>query len=173
MALKFAKREKYFVTIAACLFLVFSFLQFLIFPFFERMDDFKKGIKAKERDFEEMTVLSAKYRDLKKGSMEMENLLNRRDKSFTLFSFLERAAGEAKVKENIKYMKPSTGKGTGPYKESLIEMKLEGVTIEQLVGYLYRIEKPEDLIIIKRISINDNKKEESHLDSIIQILTFQ
>ena len=70
-------------------------------------------------------------------------------------------------------MKPSNPQGTGPYKESMIEMKLEGITLNQLVGYLYRIESPENIIGIKRISIKENKKESGYLDAILQVLTFQ
>ncbi len=70
-------------------------------------------------------------------------------------------------------MKPSISSGTGPYKESMVEMKLEAITLRQLVGYLYRIESPDDLINIKRISISQNKKEQGYLDAIIQVLTFQ
>ena len=70
-------------------------------------------------------------------------------------------------------MKPSDSQGTGPYKESMVEMKLEGITLNQLVGYLYRIESPENIISIKRISITENKKESGYLDTILQVLTFQ
>jgi general secretion pathway protein M len=173
MALKLAKREKYIVSTGVCLVSLFFLFQLLIFPFFEKRDSYQKGIKVKESDLKEITVLSERYNKLKMDSMQMESILDKRNKGFTLFSFLERAAGEAKVKDHIKYMKPSSSKGPGPYKESLVEMKLENITLGQLVGYLYRIEKPEDLILVKRISINDNKKEEGYLDSIIQILTFQ
>jgi hypothetical protein len=55
----------------------------------------------------------------------------------------------------------------------MVEMKLESITVDQLVRYLYKIEDPDDLIFIKRISITDNKKEEGYLDSIIQVITFQ
>jgi len=52
-------------------------------------------------------------------------------------------------------------------------MKLEGITLDQLVRYLYRIEHPDDLVFVKRLSITDNRKEEGYLDSIIQVVTFQ
>ncbi|MFC1867515.1 hypothetical protein ACFL0H_05215 [Thermodesulfobacteriota bacterium] len=171
--MKFAKREKYFVSIAACLIAAFFLFQFLIFPFFEKKDRLQRGIKAKEEGLKEIAILSSEYQNHKKSSQNMEGILSNRERGFTLFSFLERAAGEARVKNHMKYMKPSTSKGSGPYKESMVEIKLEGITINQLVDYLYRIEKPGDLVFIKRLSINDNKKEAGYLDSILQVLTFQ
>ena len=103
----------------------------------------------------------------------MDRLLTRRKKGFTLYSFLERAAGEAEVKDHIKYIKPSASKGKGPYKESMIEMELNAITLNQLVGYLYRIESPENVMKIKRISITENKKGPGYIDAILQVLTFQ
>ena len=68
-------------------------------------------------------------------------------------------------------MKPSTSKGTGPYKESIVEMKLETVTMKQLVRYLERIESPQNVVNTKRISIKGNKKEAGYLDVVLQVLT--
>ena len=55
----------------------------------------------------------------------------------------------------------------------MVEMKLEAITLPQLVGYLYRIESPDDVVNIKRISISENKKEQGYLDAILQVITFQ
>jgi hypothetical protein len=70
-------------------------------------------------------------------------------------------------------MKPSISTGSGLYKESLVEMKLEAITLQQLIGYLYRIESPDDAVSIKRISIDENKRKSGSLDAILQVLTFQ
>jgi hypothetical protein len=45
--------------------------------------------------------------------------------------------------------------------------------LQQLIGYLYRIESPDHVVSIKRISIRENKKESGYLDAILQVLTFQ
>ena len=55
----------------------------------------------------------------------------------------------------------------------MVEMKLVAITLKQLTQYLHRIESPEDLRSIKRISIKQNKKEAGYLDAVLQALTFQ
>ena len=168
-----AKRERYFVGMAACAILVFLLFQFLISPFFEKRARMQRGIRAREVGLRKIISLSTEYEGYTRESQEVQQLLARRKKGFTLFAFLERAAGEAGVKENIEYMKPSTSKDAGPFKESMVEMKLEAVTLNQLTEYLYRIESPKDLISIKRISIKQNRKEAGYLDAVLQALTFQ
>ena len=50
-------------------------------------------------------------------------------------------------------------------------MKLEGISLEQLVRYLYQIESPEHAVNIKRLSIKENKREAGALDATLQVLT--
>lgn len=171
--MKLAKREKYLIFAAAGCVVVFLVLQFLIFPFFESKRRIAGGLKAKETGLDEIIKLSAEYQTYQRSSQGIEQALAKRKRGFTLFAFLEEAAGKAEVKANIKYMKPSGSSGTGPYKESTVEMKLEAITLEQLIGYLYRIESPDNLVNVKRISINENKKEAGYLDAVMQVLTFQ
>lgn len=172
--MRLARRERYLVSVAACCLVIFIILQFLVFPFFEKKRRVQRGLSTKEQGIEEMVRLSAEFRAHQKGSQGVQQSLAKRQKGFTLFSFLENAAGEAQIKARIKYMKPSVSSaGTGPYKESMVEMKLEAITLQQLVGYLYRIESPNDLVNIKRISISENKKEQGYLDAILQVITFQ
>jgi len=171
--MRLARRERYLVSLAACCIAIFLVFQFLVFPFFENRRRIQRGLKAKEKGLEEIMKLKADYQAYQKGSQNIQQALAKRKEGFTLFSFLEKAAGEAEVKARIKYMKPSVSSGTGPYKESMVEMKLEVITLPQLVGYLYRIESPDDLVSIKRISISENKKEQGYLDAILQVITFQ
>ena len=171
--MKLARREKHFVSVAVLFIAIFLLFQFLIFPFFETRGRVQRGVKAKEDGLKEILRLSSEYQRYRGGSQGIKQILARRNKGFTLFSFLEKAAGDAEVKAHIKYMKPSTSIGHGLYKESLVEMKLEEVTLQQLIGYLYRIESPDNVVSIKRISIKETKKRSDYLDAILQVLTFQ
>ena len=171
--MKLGKREKYLVWLGAGSIAVFFIFLFIIFPFFDDRDRTRRGVRAKEEGLKEIMMLSAEYQALKKGSQGIQNILAERKSNFTLFSFLESAAGDAEVKAHIKYMKPSDSQDAGPYKESMVEMKLEGITLKQLVGYLYRIESPENAIRVKRVSVKESKGAAGYMDAILQVLTFQ
>ena len=173
--MKLAKREKYLVYGTACAITIFLLFEFLIFPVFEKKERFQRGIREKEIALKEILTLSADYQAYQNSTKVIKEILNNRKKGFTLFSYLEGAAGKAGVKDHIKYMKPNVSKGIGSnsYKESTVEIKLEGVTLKQLIGFLYRIESPENIISIKRISIKKNKQKTGYLDTIMQVLTFK
>jgi len=169
--MKLARREKYFIGIGGTALGIFFLAQLLIFPLLDNRKRLQRSVEVKEAGLRDMLRMQAEYQNYQSGSQGMERFLANRKRGFTLFSFLEQAAGAAEVKEHIKYMKPSTSKGNGPYKESMVEIKLETITMKQLVGYLHRIESPKNVTSIKRISIKGNKKEPGYLDVVLQVLT--
>ena len=170
--MQLAKREKYLISLAVIVIVLALVVELAVMPFVERRDRYAANVKANQVNLQEMVQLRQEYLALQQDANILAQRLAGRQKSFTLFSFLEKAAGEAEVKENIKYMKPSATSGKGPFKESLVEMKLERITLGQMVGYLKLIESPENLVSVKRVSIQANKKETQFLDVILQVLTF-
>jgi general secretion pathway protein M len=168
-----SKREKYFVSTALCAVAIFCLLHFIIIPFFEKRERLERGCRAKEKVFEEISALSAEYQAYEKRSLGIRSIIERREKGFTLFSFLEKTAGDTTVKDHIKYMKPSEPQSTGLYKETMVEIKLEGITLKQLVDYLYHVELSENAICLKRISIKENKGETGYIDAVLQVVTFR
>ena len=170
--MQLAKREKYLIFLAVIVIVLALVIQLGIMPFVEKKEQYSNKVTANQKNLQEMVNLRQEYLVLQQGSDILAQRLAKRPKSFTLFSFLEKAAGEAGVKENIKSMKPSASSTKGPFKESLVEMKLERITLGQMVGYLKLVESPHMLVSLKRISIQSNKKETQYLDAILQVLTF-
>ena len=170
--MQLAKREKYLIALSVIVIVFAVVLQLAIMPFLEKREQLKNSVAGKQNNLQQMAALRQEYLLLQQDSNTLAQRLTSREQSFTLFSFLEKAAGDAGVKENIKYMKPSASSGTGPFKESLVEMKLERITLGQMVGYLKLIESPDKLVSLKRVSIQSNKKETQFLDAILQVLTF-
>ncbi|GBE11851.1 hypothetical protein BMS3Abin13_00127 [bacterium BMS3Abin13] len=52
-------------------------------------------------------------------------------------------------------------------------MKLQAVSLQQLVDFLRLVESPENVVAIKRIAIQQNTKEESTLDVIMQVVSLK
>lgn len=169
--MKLAQREKRLIAVAAGVVAVAFLIQVLVMPVLENRRRLQRGITAKQEALQTMTALSTEYRMYKSDALSTEQQLAERQKNFTLFSYLEKAAGSDDIKSHIKYMKPSESIGKGPFKESLVEMKLEQVSLAQLIGYLQKIESPTDLVSIRRLSLQTNKAESSYLDAVLQVLT--
>lgn len=131
----------------------------------------ENAIRTKEDELKEIVILRAEHQSHKKRTQEIQKALANRKEGFTLFAFLERVAAKAGVKDYIEYMKPSVLQGAGHQKKSMVEMKLEKITLKQLIGYLYRIELPENAISVESILVMENKREAGHLDAVLKVLT--
>lgn len=169
--IKITKRDRYVLACGAAFVILFLFFQFGIFPLMDGRDQLRKNIVAREKGLVEMKELQARYRDLHGKANSLQDQLAVRDVNFSLFSFLEQMAAKTQVKESIAYMKPSATADEGPFKEVLVEMKLQAISLKKLVDFLELVESPEKVVALKRISIQENKKEEGTLDVILQVVS--
>jgi general secretion pathway protein M len=171
--IKLARRERNLIVFCVLFVAVALILQLLVLPWFDERDRRIKGIASREKNIQEMILLQSEFMAARKNTRGLAEQLALRPKNFALFSYLEKAAGKTKVKEFITYMKPSASSSKGPLKESLVEMKLENVQLEQLSNYIKQIESPEDVVYLKRVSIQVSKKKKGTLDAVLQVLTYE
>ena len=160
------------IVIGLVFLLVFAFLQFVVGPYVDASARLDASLANRQKDLLELRLLQQEYRNLRAEEGGIKEQLARRPGTFSLFSFLDRQASEAGVKEFIGYMKPSTSEGDGELVESLVEMKLQQISLDKLVEFLKLIESPENVVSIKRLSIQESGKEQGLLEVILQIVTF-
>ncbi|MDM8523385.1 hypothetical protein QUF80_08435 [Desulfococcaceae bacterium HSG8] len=172
--MKLSKREKYAVWAGAFFVCLFIVLRFAVFPFIEKKERLERMLQTKTKTLEEMRILEAEYNSLTQKTESSKVRFSKREKGFTLFSFLDRLAGEAGVKDKIVYMKPSTsGQKDSSYKISVVEMKLQGINLKQLTPYLHKIESSENNVFIRRTSVIKKGKGTGFIDVILQVETFE
>ena len=56
---------------------------------------------------------------------------------------------------------------------SRVDMKLQRITLADLVNFLKGVESAKDVVFINRISIQEHGKDEGYLNTVIQIITFR
>ena len=171
---KLNRREKYIIYGAGCLLGVLIIIQFAITPFFDNRRQLESRLQSKKVELEEMQRLQAEYQMLKEKLQVSEVRFSKREKGFTLFSFLDQLAGQAGIKDRISYMKPSKAvQKNSKYIVSRVEMKLDDITLQQLTTYLYGVETSKNMIMVKKISISKKEKKQGLIDVIMQVETVE
>jgi general secretion pathway protein M len=174
MIKKLTKRDKYAIYALSGAVLVFIIIQFIVFPSIDKKKRLKRELQVKSETLREMMALKSDYGEIEKRTNASNVRFSNRQKGFTLFSFLDRVTGEARIKEYVTYMKPSTTvQKNSPYKISQVEMKLQGLTLQQLTTYLYMVETSKNMIYVKRLSIVKTGKQEGFIDAILQVETVE
>jgi general secretion pathway protein M len=167
-------REKMALGAGAAALVIFILFQFIIFPVIDHQKVLQRSVVSKQAAVEEMRRLSAEAQALQQEQSRSTQRMGRRPQGFTLFSFLDGLAGMTQLKSNIDYMKPSTTEPKGsPYKVSVVELKLVGINMEQLVSYLYRIETSANMIQVKRLAITKTDKKAGFINAVLQVETPQ
>ena len=174
MAIKLNRREKISVGAAGVVVVIFLFCQFLVFPLLDKNDQLTRMIATRQQQLGQIKQLQATYHETSAQSEQIQQYLKNRRRGFTLFSFLETLAGQTGVKSNIAYMKPTTTtQKESDYRISMVEMKLQEITMSQLLAYLHAIETSRDMIVIKRLSITKSEQKKNFINSIFQVQTLE
>jgi len=166
-----SRRDKMALTIGCGLLVLFVVVQYIFFPLLDKRKRLHKTVASREVALSTMRDLQTQYGQFDAQSHGLEQQLAKRAVDFSLFAFLEKMATESRVKDHILYMKPSAAVGEGAMRQVMVEMKLQIIGLQQLVTFLERIESPEKVVTVKRISIQENKKSKGTLDVIIQVIS--
>ncbi|MFZ0726122.1 MAG: hypothetical protein WAM61_10060, partial [Desulfobacterales bacterium] len=167
------KREKYVIWAAVGLIAVVILLQAVIFPLVDKQRQMDRQIAFQTQALKEMLVLKAEYEGIKKIADSEKGRVAGRSSGFTLFSFLDTLAGQVGLKDRIAYMKPSkTTLENSPYDLSIVETKLQNITMKELTSYLYRIETSNNLVRVKGLSISKTGRQAGTVDAVLMAETF-
>lgn len=174
MIRKLTKRERYSIYVLSGVILLFILFQFFIFPSFDKRKRLERSLQVKAESLDEMIALKSEYDALEKRTRLSKVRFADREKGFTLFSFLDTLTGQAGIKERVTYMKPSTTvQKDSDYKVSQVEMKLQGLTLQQLTTYLHMVETSKNMVYVKRLSITRTGKQEGFIDAVLQVETVE
>jgi len=170
---KLGKRDRLVLSAGGALVITILVIQFALVPFIAARQKLTKSIRTNEKILKEMIALESDYRVFRKDMETVQGGLARRAPTFTLFSFLEKKAGDTGIRSNIKNMQASRALISGPYVESDVEVTLEKITLKQLVNFLQAIESSEDLVRVKRLAIKKSTDNVQYLTVVLQVATYE
>lgn len=164
-------RERLFVIGAGAALLLALLFMLVIDPMLAHSARLDQQIAKAQRELQELRTLQREYRR-QKSILDDINAQLKRQKSFSIFSRLEELAGQTGIRNNLLYMKPAVSTPSDAYEEEAVEIKLEGVTLEQLTTYLYQIENSPQFMKIKRLYIKPRVDSRQILSAIFRVSTF-
>jgi general secretion pathway protein M len=174
MAIKLSRRETIWVALAGVVIALFLLFEFAVFPFIDYRRQLVRRIDAGYNALSEMRTLRREYDQLRQSGQNLKTRLASRERGFSLFTFVESLAGQAGLKAHIAYMKPSAERRTdGGISVAQVEMKLEGIDLEQLVRYLYSVESSSEMVFVNRLSVSKGEGGSGTIDAVMQVETIE
>lgn len=164
-------RERLFAVGGVVALLLILLYLMVIEPLVIRSSQLDRQIAKTQRDVQELHALQREYQAHKQVLDNINSKLQRQ-KSFAIFSHLEKLAGDTGIRNKILYMKPTVSTPSDAYEEESVEVKMEGVTLEQLIRYLYQVENSPQFLKIKRLYIKPRLDNRQLLTATFRVSTF-
>ena len=164
-------RERLFVICGVVALLLTIIYALVIDPLTTQSVQLDRRILKTQRDVQELYTLQRQYQ-AHKQILDDINAKLQRQKNFAIFSHLEKLAGDTGIRGKIVYMKPTVSTPSDAYEEESVEIKMEGVTLQQLIRYLYQVENSPQFLKIKRLHIKPRFDNRQLLTATFRVSTF-
>ena len=166
------RREQILVVCAALLVLVAALFTFVIDPILARGANLDRRLAAASRQLAELQALRGDYQRQKQIIDRLDAQLRRQPRNFAIFSHLEQVAGQADIQDKIQSMNTVASPPNAVYTEESVEVRIEGVTLSQLIDYLYRVERSPQVLKIKRLQVKPTRENRQLLAVRFRVSVF-
>jgi len=142
----------------------------LLNPYLETMGNFDRRITAHKRNLERMQEMRGQIIQLRK---ELAQVDPRRQATKPLFSQVENLTVQTGVREQLLSMRPQPATTQGDYRQQLVEIRLEKLSLAQLVKLLYAVEYRSGGIQVKSLRVKPRFDNRSSLDVNMVLMSLE
>ena len=154
--MKLEARDKKFLIFGGAAAAVILLYAFVLSPLTADLSRKRDLIPKKEKDLVEMKALRTEFTEIQKQLVQAQAEAARRGPVLTE---IENLTKRANLNTKIVSLKPQAGVQTEGFKESMVEIKLDNITLYDIVNYVYMLEK--DTLRIRKLQFKpryDNPK---------------
>lgn len=163
--LRLSSRERTLVGLAGGAITVILVYTMIWQPIEEERIQLTKRIQTKQHELVEMQQMRETYLDLLNQFDLRQKIIEKADPHFSLFPHIESTVSQVLGgRDKIASMNPQNKEIGGAYREESVELKLNGVSLQQLVDLMYRIEKGPQPLRLTRLQIKKRPREPSTFD---------
>ncbi len=148
----------YFVAALLILAIVYSALH-------DRAVKLEKKRVSREADLAEMMVLKQRHLEASAGAQKLSNRLS----AVTADDSPAKLVEEIGIKGKSLQIKPLKGEDRPGFLEDAAEIRIEGVTANEAVNLLYRLEKGAKPVVIKKANLKTRYDDPAKLDVTLNI----
>ena len=167
---RLSARERLLVGLAGGAVLVIALYTLVWEPLDEGRAQLARRIQLKKAELVEMQHMREEYLELLNQYELRQKIIEKADPKFSLFPHIEATVGQVVGREKIASMNPQNKDvGGGAYREESVEIKLNGVTLEQLTDLMYRIEKGAQPLRLTRLQVKKRVREPQNFDVVATV----
>ena len=136
--MKLEARDKKTLIIGGSVAAVIMLYAFVLSPVLDDLSRKRDLIPKKERDLVEIKKLRDEYREIQKQLQAAQEAASRRG---PLLTEIENLTKRANLNSKIVSLKPQQGTQSEGFTESIVEVRLDSITLYDVVNYVHLLEK--------------------------------
>lgn len=169
MMIRLTRREKLLIIVSAVFIAVWAIYALTVKPAVVRMGTLERIIPQKQRELAMLRTKCEEYGLLCSSLEDLRAKVASQKEGFELLTFLEALIHQCGLAENVVMMKPHTVPLQSNYRETIVEIKLENLTLSQLVDFLGKVESSKVLVKTRTLYIKRNLTNGDLLDSALEV----
>ena len=168
----FSQRER--IVVAAGGTVVAAVLAFLLVidPLMATIDKLDRQAKRKAKDSQELALVAQEYVVKQARIAKLEQRMPNPPAQFSLLAFMEEATTTAQIRDRIVGMQPQAPIVVQGYQETSVDLRLDGVTLPQLLALLVAIEQAPYDVQVHHLQMKPKYDNPVNLDATLRIVTY-
>ncbi|MFK5927670.1 MAG: type II secretion system protein GspM [Desulfuromusa sp.] len=163
-------REKT-VIIVGLVILILLFVWFALFnPYFKTMNALDRKISAHRHSLGKVEAMSAQISQLRR---QLADVGSRSKGKRPLFSLVESLTVQTGVREQLLSMRPQPATTQGKFRQQLVEIRLEKISLSQLVKLLHAVEYRSGGVQVKSMQVKPRFEDRSILDVNMVLMSLE
>ncbi|MBM4259187.1 MAG: type II secretion system protein M [Deltaproteobacteria bacterium] len=155
-AARLSPRERWLVVFAGIALVGICFSLFVVAPLLDARERLQAKVVAKERELSEVATLDQSYEALRH---ELEVVGSANGSTLSPFAFLEGLTTSTLGREKLAAINPIGHEDRGGLARETIELKLSGVSLQELVDLLYKIDVTGTTLRCTNLAIKKRYKD--------------
>ena len=169
---QFSPRERIIVAAGGALAAAALVFLLIVDPLMATIDKLDRQARRKAKDSQELALVAQDYL-LKQARMaKLEARMPSSPAQFSLLAFMEEATTTAQIRDRIAGMQPQAPIVVQGYQETIVDLRLDGVTLPQLLALLATIEQAPYEVQVRHLQMKPKYDNPINLDATLKIVTY-
>ncbi len=169
---QFSPRERIIVAAGGALAAAALVFLLIVDPLMAMIDKFDRQARRYTKDSQELALVAQDYL-LKQARMaKLEARMPSPPAQFSLLAFMEEATTTAQIRDRIAGMQPQAPIVVQGYQETAVDLRLDGVTLPQLLALLATIEQAPYEVQVRHLQMKPKYDNPINLDATLKIVTY-
>ena len=168
----FSQRERIIVAAGGAVVAATLVFLLIIDPLIATIDKLDRQARRKAKDSQELALVAQEYMVKQARIAKLEQRMPIPPAQFSLLAFMEEATTTAQIRDRIVGMQPQAPIVVQGYEETAVDLRLDGVSLPQLLALLVAIEQAPYDVQVHHLQMKPKYDNPVNLDATLRIVTY-